>query len=151
MATDAAASKPLLPPAADYGKSQSSASEWEEDGYRGHSFFHGRNMADEDKAAGGSMRWWAAALILFYFVLGITYYTYFADPEHFDFLDSVYFCVTTRAAQESEIPNFKGSYLGRFPLVSANSWTSDHLSELSRSVDAFFGTRARGTLTLKRR
>ena len=94
-AADYAASKPLLPPAADYGKSQSSASEWEEDGYRGHSFFHGRNMADEDKAAGGSMRWWAAALILFYFVLGITYYTYFADPEHFDFLDSVYFCVTT--------------------------------------------------------
>ena len=83
---------PLLPPAA---KSQSSVSEWEEDGYRGHSFFHGRNMADEEKAAGGSMRWWAAALILFYFVLGITYYTYFADPEHFDFLDSVYFCVTT--------------------------------------------------------
>ena len=55
------------------------------------------------------------------------------------------------AAQESEIPNFKGSYLGRFPLVSADSWTSDHLSERSRSVDAFPGTRARGTLTLKRR
>ena len=56
-----------------------------------------------------------------------------------------------RAAKESEIPNFKGSFLGRFPLVSANSWTSDHLSERSRSVDAFLGTRARGTLTLKRR
>ena len=55
------------------------------------------------------------------------------------------------AAQESEIPNFKGSDLGRFPLVLANSWTSDHLSERSRSVDAFFGTSARGTLTLKRR
>ena len=55
------------------------------------------------------------------------------------------------AAQESEIPNFKGSYLGRFPLVSADFWTSDHLSERSRSVDAFSGTRARGTLTLKRR
>ena len=56
-----------------------------------------------------------------------------------------------RAGQESEIPNFKGSYLGRFPLVSADFWTSDHLSGRSRSVDAFFGTRARGTLTLNRR
>ena len=34
-----------------------------------------------------------------------------------------------RAGKESEIPNFKGSYLGRFPLVSADFWTSDHLSE----------------------
>ena len=42
-----------------------------------------------------------------------------------------------RAGQESEIPNFKGSYLGRFPLVSADFWTSDHLSERSRRVDAF--------------
>ena len=56
-----------------------------------------------------------------------------------------------RAAKESEIPNFKGSYLGRFPLVLADFWTSDHLLERFRSVDAFFGTRARGTLTLKRR
>ena len=55
------------------------------------------------------------------------------------------------AAQESEIPNFKGSYLGRFPLVSADFWTSDRLSERPRSVGAFSGTRARGTLTLKRR
>jgi hypothetical protein len=55
------------------------------------------------------------------------------------------------AAKESDMPNFKGSYLGRFPLVSADFWTSDHLSERSRSVDAFSGTRARGTLTLKRR
>ena len=58
---------------------------------------------------------------------------------------------TRRAGKESEIPNFKGSDLGRFPLVSADFWTSDHLSERSRSVDAFSGTRARGTLTLKRR
>ena len=56
-----------------------------------------------------------------------------------------------RAAQESDIPNFKGSYLGRFALVSTDFWTSDHLSERSRSVDAFSGTRSRGTLTLKRR
>jgi hypothetical protein len=58
--------------------------------------------------------------------------------------------VVGRAGQESEIPNFKASYLGRFPLVSADFWTSDHLSERPRSVDAFSGTRARGTLTLKR-
>ena len=58
--------------------------------------------------------------------------------------------VLYRAAKESEIPNFKGSYLGRFPLDSADFWTSDHLSERPRSVDAFLGTRARGTLTLKR-
>ena len=56
----------------------------------------------------------------------------------------------TRAGKESEIPNFKGSDLGRFPLVSADFWTSDHLSERSRSMDAFSGTRARGTLMLKR-
>ena len=42
-------------------------------------------------------------------------------------------------------------YLDRVPLVSADFWTSDHLSERSRSVDVFFVTRARGTLTLKRR
>ena len=59
--------------------------------------------------------------------------------------------VSCRAGQESEIPNFKGSYLGRFPLVSADFWTSDHLSERSRRVDVFLVTRARGTLTLKRR
>ncbi|KAH8051062.1 ATPase [Aureococcus anophagefferens] len=54
----------------------------------------------------------------------------------------------TRAAKESDIPNFKGFDLGRFPLVSADFWTSDHLLERPRSVDAFSGTRARGTLTL---
>ena len=41
------------------------------------------------------------------------------------------------AAKESDIPNFKGSFLGRVPLVSADFWTSDHPSERSRSVDAF--------------
>ena len=59
--------------------------------------------------------------------------------------------VAAGAARESELPNFKGSFLGRFPLVSADLWTSDHLSARPRSVDAFPGTRARGTLTLKRR
>ena len=51
--------------------------------------------------------------------------------------------VRVRAAQESEIPNFKGSDLGHFPLVSADFWTSDHLAERSRSVDVFSVTRAR--------
>ena len=48
-----------------------------------------------------------------------------------------------RAGKERDIPNFTGSSLGRFPLVSADFSTSDHLSEESRSVDAFSGTRAR--------
>ena len=56
-----------------------------------------------------------------------------------------------RAGQESDMPNVKGSDLGRFPLVSADFWTSDHLSERSRRVDAVPGTRARGTLTSQRR
>jgi len=63
----------------------------------------------------------------------------------------VFAFATHGAGKESEIPNFKGSSLGRFPLVSADFWTSDHLSERSRSVGAIFETRARGTLTLKRR
>ena len=59
--------------------------------------------------------------------------------------------VIPRAGKESELPNFKGSDLGRFLLVSADFWTSDHLSERSRSVDACFPKRARGTRTLERR
>ena len=39
----------------------------------------------------------------------------------------------TWAGKGCEIPNFKGSYLGRFPLVSADFWTSDHPSERSRT------------------
>ena len=62
------------------------------------------------------------------------------------FLESSPAAVVVRAGQESEIPNFKGSFLGRFPLVSADFWTSDHLSERSRSVNAFFwSARARNT------
>jgi hypothetical protein len=49
----------------------------------------------------------------------------------------------TWAAKGCEIPNFGGSYLGHFPLVSADFWTSDHLSERSRRVDAVSETRAR--------
>ena len=41
--------------------------------------------------------------------------------------------VMLRAGKGCEIPNFKGSYLGRFPLVSADFSTSDHLSERSRT------------------
>ena len=40
--------------------------------------------------------------------------------------------VLFRAGKGCEIPNFEGSYLGRFPLVLADSWTSDHLSDRSR-------------------
>ena len=40
--------------------------------------------------------------------------------------------VFTRAGKGCENPNFKGSYLGRFPLVLADFWTSDHPSERSR-------------------
>ena len=59
--------------------------------------------------------------------------------------------VHSRTGKGCEIPNVKGPYLGRFPLVSADFWTGDRLSGRPRSIDAFFGTRARGTLTLKRR
>ncbi|KAK7254771.1 hypothetical protein SO694_00131069 [Aureococcus anophagefferens] len=54
-----------------------------------------------------------------------------------------YLIAANRAAKESEIPNFKGSYLGRFPLVLANSWTSDHLSD--------WRPRTRTSLTLEQR
>ena len=42
------------------------------------------------------------------------------------------FDAENRAGKGCEIPNFKGSYLGRFPLVLADILTSDHLSERSR-------------------
>ena len=42
------------------------------------------------------------------------------------------------AARESDAPDFKGSDLGRVPLVSADFWTSGRLSERSRSLDASF-------------
>ena len=78
-----------------------------------------------------------------------------ATPTSLGALDAEIIKLTAQYAaasgKESELPNFKGSYLGRFPLVSADFWTSDHRSERSRRVDAFSGTRARGTLTLKRR
>ena len=56
--------------------------------------------------------------------------------------------VRVRAGKGCEHPNFKGSYLGRFPLASADFRTSDHLSERSRSGD---GVSARRQPTLKRR
>ena len=51
--------------------------------------------------------------------------------------------VESRAGKESENPNFKGSYLSRFPLISADVSTSGHLSERSRSVNVGSGARAR--------
>ena len=41
--------------------------------------------------------------------------------------------VLLRAAKGCDHPNFKGSCFGRFPLVSADFSTSDHLSERSRT------------------
>ena len=51
----------------------------------------------------------------------------------------------------AKVANFKGSYLGRFPLVLADFWTSAHLSARSRSMIVASRTRARGTVKLKRR
>ena len=53
------------------------------------------------------------------------------DPE--ELLSALTGFARNRAGKGCEIPNFKGSYLGRFPLVSADFWTSDHLSERSRT------------------
>jgi hypothetical protein len=53
--------------------------------------------------------------------------------------------------KRATFPTSKAPVSAGFPLVSADFWTSDHLSERSRRADAFSGTRARGTLTLKRR
>ena len=55
------------------------------------------------------------------------------------------------AGRERGLPNVTGSDLGRVPLVSADVWTGDELSERPRSAHAVSGTRARGTLKLKRR
>ena len=72
-----------------------------------------------------------------------------ALKRHWDALlpGRVHSAVVAGAAQESDMPNFKGSDLGRFPLVSADFWTSDHLSERPRSVGAFFPERARARNT----
>ena len=50
---------------------------------------------------------------------------------------------STRAGNACDVPNVKGSSLGRAPLVLADAWTSDHLLERSRRVHAFFAERAR--------
>ena len=57
--------------------------------------------------------------------------------------------VRPRAGKGCEIiPSLRGSLdFGRFPLVSADFWTSDRLSERSRRVDPFTGTRARARNT----
>ena len=54
--------------------------------------------------------------------------TLFKDMEHDQRVD-----VMLGAGRGCENPNFKGSNLGRFPLVSADFWTSEHLSERSRT------------------
>ena len=62
-------------------------------------------------------------------------------------------CDPLRSGQRkgAKVANFKGSYLGRFPLASADVSTSDHLSERSRSMSVVSRPRARGTAKLKRR
>ena len=57
-----------------------------------------------------------------------------ADPQHNTACQRVWLpsSALVRAGKGCENPNFKGSYLGRFPLVSADFWTRDHLSERSR-------------------
>ena len=47
--------------------------------------------------------------------------------------------------KSAKVANFKGSDLGRFPLVLADFWTSDHLSARSRSTNVASRTRAHGT------
>ena len=72
------------------------------------------------------------------------------DPDEMDPFDSLRLYARIHTGAAKRMPNFKGSDLGRFPLVPADFGTSDHLWERSRRVDAFAGTRARGTLMLKR-
>ncbi|KAH8054031.1 hypothetical protein JL720_14559 [Aureococcus anophagefferens] len=93
--------------------------------------------------------WLLAAYVAFHAAMDVkaTYLTaYFDDAWPARASETA----TLGAAKGRELPNLKGSSLGRFPPVSADFWTSDHLSERSRRVDACSGTRARGTLTLKR-
>ena len=53
--------------------------------------------------------------------------------------------------ERATFPTSKAPISAVVHFVLADFWTSDHLLERSRSVDANSGTRARGTLTLKRR
>ena len=55
--------------------------------------------------------------------------------------------------QHTEHARLRGLFrdLGHLPRVSADEWTSDHLSERPRSVHPFSGARARGTVPSKLR
>ena len=50
----------------------------------------------------------------------------------------------------ANIPTSKARDLGRVPLVSTDFWTSDHLSERSRSVRVLSGTRGAPALSKRR-
>ena len=52
---------------------------------------------------------------------------------------------------KGEAPDEKSGNLGRFPLVLAHFWTSDHLSVRTQRVDAFLSEIASRTPTLRRR
>ena len=73
----------------------------------------------------------------------------FAPPWRRAYATHVVRLVAHRAAQESEIPNFKGSSLGHFPLVSADFWTNRLLSSSSRSTAEELASKRPHTLTLK--
>ena len=57
--------------------------------------------------------------------------------------------VVRGAGKERELPNFKGSDLGRFPLVSADFWTNRLLSSSSRSTAESLASKRSHMLTLK--
>ena len=72
-------------------------------------------LADAPAGAGKALSWWAVFSPLW-----------------------VYAAINLRRSRgrtqkAAKCPNFKGSYLGRFPLVPADLSTSDHLSERSRT------------------
>ena len=74
--------------------------------------------------------WLLAAYVAFHAAMDVkaTYLTaYFDDAWPARASETA----TLGAAKGRELPNFKSSSLGRFPLVSAGFWTSDHLSERS--------------------
>ena len=64
------------------------------------------------------------------------------DPDEMDPFDSLRLYARVHTGAAKRMHNFEGSDLGRFPLVSADSRTSDRLSKRPRRADVFPGTRA---------
>jgi hypothetical protein len=59
------------------------------------------------------------------------------DPDEMDPFDSLRLYARVHTGAAKRMPNFEGSDLGRFPLVSADFRTSGPLPERCRRVDAF--------------